>query len=211
MISKLVFERMAGKKRLYKEDFDRKKLQSVQVGSFYVEHTIYNVLSEISGRDNFVVKTSQNKKYDYGGNVIRETATSAATFSIKKKATKTELFELFSRLSCNDIWSAVYYIQDKDVSWQEKLIQKIKSFSEEDALKYIKKDFPTIGKTRREMIGQKVLLTSDNNYYTVRDLSVHFEELETNKPEIAAKKSIRMLDVNTLQSLIFNDVKYILK
>ena len=81
-----------------------------------------------------------------------------------------------------------------------------------DAVKYVKENFTTFGKITRELAGQKILPTSDNNYYTVRDLKIYFEELDKEcGAEMAARNSIRKLDVNTLQSLIFNSVKYVLK
>lgn len=83
--------------------------------------------------------------------------------------------------------------------------------NKEEAVKYVKKDFTTFGKIKRQITGQKILLKSVNNYYTVRDLNIYFEDLDKNGVEIASKNSIRTLDVNTLQSLIFNGVKYILK
>lgn len=62
------------------------------------------------------------------------------------------------------------------------------------------------------MVGQKISLKSDNNYYMVRDLNIYFDELsKSNDIDTAVRNSIRKLDINTLQSLIFNNVKYILK
>lgn len=46
----------------------------------------------------------------------------------------------------------------------------------------------------------------------VRDLEIHFNLLNDDKSvDEAHRQSIRNLDVNTLQFLIFNGVKYILK
>lgn len=204
------------KKRVYDEAFERKKLQSVQVNDFYVEHTVYKVLKraemKTSDHTTYSIRTGENSKFSYSESIIMETATSATAYTNEKKATKTELIELFSKLSLNDIWFAVYYTQDKDNSWQEKIVEKIQSMNKNDALKFVKSDFTTFGKTQRELAGQKIDSKSDNNYYIVRDLNIHFEELSSNKPvSMAAKKSIRMLDVNTLQCLIFNGVKYSLK
>lgn len=202
-------------KRLYDEAFERKKLQKVEIGSYYVEHTVYKVLKrEIPGYCKFnmhIIQTAGKSEFSYGERIILDTATSATTFTSEKKATKTELIELFSNLSMNDIWCATYYTLDKDSTWQEKMVEKIQSMDKDSALKFVKKNFNTFGKTIRELIGQKVNLKSDNNYYTVRDLEIHFDEL-TNVDSVAAMmKSIRKVDINTLQSLIFNSVKYILK
>lgn len=111
----------------------------------------------------------------------------------------------------NDIWFATFFKQNTDNNWQDELVAKIQSMEKDDAVKYVKKDFNTFGKSLRELVGQKITLKSDNNYYMVRDLKLHFDELNTKNLKEAAKKSIRNLDVNTLQSLIFNGVKYILK
>lgn len=201
-------------KRLYEEAFERKKLQNVKINDFYVEHTVYKVnrlqrkgISETV----YSIQTAENFKCSYEETIILETATSATTYIIERKATKTELIKLFSNLSLNDIWFAIYYTQDKDSGWQEKIVEKIQSLDKDNALKYVKNDFKTFGKTKRELVGQKINLKSDNNYYTVRDLNIHFEELTTSGHEIAAKKSTRNLDVNTLHCLIFNGVKYLLK
>lgn len=195
-------------KRLYEEAFERKKLQSVKIQEFYVEHTVYKVLKQDVSSD-FSIQTAENCKFLYDESVILQTATSATMYTCEKKATKTELIELFSNLSINDIWFALYYT--KDTSWQEKFVEKIQSMDKVTALKFVKKDFAIFGKRNREMVGQKMCMKTDNNYYTVRDLNIHFDELTNCKPEIAAKKSIRKLDVNTLQCLIFNGVKYMLK
>lgn len=203
---------MANKKRIYEEAFEHKKLQCIKVDDFYVEHTVYKVIKKQEYPDvSYSIKTAQNCNFMYGESVIKGTAASATSYTCEKKATKSELIELFSKLSMNDIWFATYLTQDKDKNWQEELAMKIQSMSKDDAVKYIKKDFTTFGKSSRELAGQKSSLHSDNNYYMVRDLNIYFEELKTNDPTIAAKNSIRLLDVNTLQSLIFNNVKYILK
>lgn len=65
---------------------------------------------------------------------------------------------------------------------------------------------------KRTIIGHKISTTSQNNYLLVRDLEEHFKQLEEeNDVDKAEKKSISNLDVNTIQYLIFNGVKYVLK
>lgn len=204
-------EKMSTKKRLHEEAFNRKKLRSVEVDDYLVEHTIYKVKKRYDGHS-FDIKTAQNSEYIYADNIIRETATSATLYVDEKKATKTELIKIFSSLSINDIWNATYLIQDKNENWQEELATKIQSMDKKDAVKYIKKDFATFGKVERRMVGQKISPNSDNNYYLVRDLNIHFDALEEGvNVAVAAKNSIRQLDVNTLQTLIFNSIKYVLK
>lgn len=198
-------------KRSYEEVFKRKPLHCVKVDDFYVEHTVYKVNRRLGESDSFSIKTAGNSLFSYGESVIKETSTSATIYTTEKKATKTELIELFSNLSLNDIWFATFLKYDNERSWQDELVTKIQSMGKDDAVKYVKKDFSTFGKSLRELAGQKITLKSDNNYYIVRDLNIYFDELKTNGLEAAAKKSIRKLDVNTLQSLIFNNVKYILK
>lgn len=197
-------------KRTYDDAFIYRPLQTVKIGDFYVEHNVYKVIDQIS-LEAFHIKTMQRSCFDYGENVIKETATSATLYTCVKKATKTQLIELFSCLSINDIWHASFLKQSQDNTWQDDLVTKIQSLEKNDALKYVKKNFATIGKTPRELTGQKIALKSDNNYYEVRDLNIYFDELDTNGAELAAKNSTRKLDVNTLQSLIFNGVKYVLK
>lgn len=198
-------------KRSFEDAFKRQPLQEVKVDDFYVEHTIYKVTKENEISKFFDVKTTQNSKFQYHDNVIKETATSATLYTSERKACKTELVELFSNLSVNDIWFATFLKLEKDRNWQEELVQKIQSMKKDDAVKYVKKDFTTFGKINREIVGQKIDLKSHNNYYTVRDLNIYFDELKANGIESAEKNSVRQLDVNTIQSLIFNNVKYVLK
>lgn len=73
---------------------------------------------------------------------------------MKKKATKTEIIKLFSNLSLNDIWFAEYYSQDKDSSWQEKLVEKIQSMDKDKALKLVKNHFKSFGRTKN-LLGKK--------------------------------------------------------
>lgn len=199
-------------KRSFSTAFNFKPIKHVQVGDFYVEHTVYKVNKQSTEPYYFDIITSQNSKFQYGESTIKETSTSATLFTSVKKVTKTELIELFSKLTLNDIWFATYFTQDKNKNWTEELVAKIQSLEKSEAVKFLKKDFTTLGKMLREIAGQKILSQSDNNYYLVRDLNIYFDELNTSGVvETAAKSSIRQLDVNTLQSLIFNSVKYILK
>lgn len=199
-------------KRLYEEAFERKKLQNVEINDFYIEHTVYKVKTQDEYSRSFSIQTAENSSFVYGEPIILETATSATAYTSEKKATKTELIELFSKLSLNDIWFAIYYVLDNDATWCEKIVEKIHSMDKDNATKFVKKDFKTFGKIKRELVGQKINYKSDNNYYLVRDLNIHFDELSNGStPTMAAKKSIRNLDVNTLKCLIFNGVKYLLK
>lgn len=206
-------DKMLRPKRLYDKAFEQRNLNGIQEGDFHVENSVYKVLKRNDkSKDYFVVKSAQNSTFDYGEGIIRETSTSATYFDNEEKITKTEMIKLFRNLSIHDIWFAVYFKQDTTNNWQEELVTKIKRMPKNDAIKYVKEDFTTFGKITRELAGQKILPTSDNNYYTVRDLKIFFEELDKGcGAETAAKNSIRKLDVNTLQSLIFNSVKYILK
>lgn len=208
---------MSQRKRSFEEDaFKRKKLKYVKTNDYYVENTVFKVTGQQScfePSSKFLsVKTTLNSKFSYGEEVIKEVATSATMFSEEKKITKTALIKLFSSLSINDIWSAVFYKQETDQNWQEELVAKIQGMQKDDAVKYVKNESNTFGKIIRELKGQKISVTSDNNYYLVRDLYIYFDCLEESSSVLKAEeKSIRNLDVNTLQSLIFNDVKYILK
>lgn len=201
--------------KLYGDAFKRQPLQRVEVGGFYVEHTVFKILDRDppqSGCNYFHIKTMLNKQYSYGEQIIKELSTSMSTYASVEKVTKTTLIKLFSNLSVNDIWFASYLKQDNEKQWQEELVERIRSMEQEEAVKYVKKDFATFGKVERELAGQKIALKSANNYYMVRDLNIYFNVLEKSKSiDQAAKASIRNLDVNTLQSLIFNNVKYELK
>lgn len=208
-------KKMSEQNKIYGDAFKRQPLERVEVGGFYVEHTVFKILDRHpprSGCNYFHIKTMQNKQYSYGEFIIKELSTSMSTYATVEKVTKTTLIELFSHLSLNDIWFASFLKQDLESNWQEEIVQQIRSMNQEEAVKYVKKDFATFGKVERKLSGQKIALKSANNYYMVRDLNIYFDELEkSNSVDQAAKASIRNLDVNTLQSLIFNNVKYELK
>lgn len=197
-------------KRTYEDAFKQKPLQDFEIGDFYVEHTVFKVIEQINP-DSIQIKTMQKSTFDYGVDVIKETATSATLYSRVKKTKKAQLIELFNVLSMNDIWHATFFEQNNDDKWQEDLVAKIRSLGRKDASKYVKRNFATFGNTLKELSGQKLALKSNNNCYEVRDLNIYFNELDANGAEMASKKSVRKLDVNTLQSLIFNGVKYVLK
>lgn len=199
-------------KRIFDEAFERKELKDVKINDFYVEHTVYKVLkcvNETEADPIYCIKTAENHVFDYSKSIILNTASAATSYVNEVKATKTELIKLFSNLSLNDIWFAIYYIKDKDNSWQEEMVEKIQSMDKVNALQFVKNNFNTFGKVKRELIGQKVHLNSNNNYYVVKDLNIHFDELSFGtEPSLASKISIRNLDVNKLECLIFNGVKY---
>lgn len=197
-------------KRSFEKAFERKRLDQVTIGDFCIENTVFKVLSGVNGF--FDIKTSRNSKFNYGISVIKETSTSATIFSEEEQVTKTHLIQLFSTISINHIWTAEFYKYDTDKSWSEKLVTKIQQMEKGVAIDYVKRDISKFGKISRALKGQKLSVSSDNNYYHVRDLEIYFEELEkSSNIANAAKKSIRNLDVNTIQSLIFNGVKYTLK
>lgn len=203
---------MEDSKRSYEDAFKRKVLDSVKEDEFYVEHTVYKVIKRNCIEKNlFNITTLENSNFQYAESIIKATASSATIYKSEKKSTKTELIELFSNLSLNDIWSATFFKYDTDKNWQDVLSAKIQSMSKEEAAKYIKDNFKLFGKVERKITGQKIALKSDNNYYSVRDLDIYFEEMKSKGVENAIKNSQRKLDVNTIQSLIFNSVKYILK
>lgn len=231
---------MSKEKRSFDDAFKRKKLDRIEVGDYYVDCNVYKILyqdidityrvrtSQNVDRKNsekvvedviipkkevkFMVKSTQNFRCKNEEGSMKQLCRSATWFDNEEELTKTELIKLFSILSINEIWSAVFYKHDTNENWQKELVTKIQEMQENDAVKFVKKDFQTFGKITRELKGQKLSMTSDNNYYLVRDLEVYFDSLEEGcSVETSEGKSIRNLDVNTLQSLIFNGTKYILK
>lgn len=200
-------------KRTYEKAFVQKKLNTVKVGDFYSETTIYKVVNEMtSNKNNFNVITTANSKFQYGSKTITDVARSASIYESEMHLTKTDLIKLFSVISTHDVWSAVFYKLETETNWHDDLVTKIQSMEKKDAVKFMKMEFKTLGKTKRELTGNKLCMSSDNNYYTVRDLNLFFNELEkTGNSSQAEKISIRNLDVNTIQTIIFNGVKYTLK
>lgn len=95
---------------------------------------------------------------------------------------------------------------------QKKWVETIQGLTVDKADAYIKKNFGSFGKVNRTIVGHKIKPNSDNNLYMVRDLTIHFDLLKEGKDVDAAhSQSIRNLDINSLQFLIFNGVKYVLK
>lgn len=197
-------------KRTYEDAFKQKTLQDFEIGDFYVEHTVFKVLGQIVP-ESLQIQTLQNVTFDYGVDVFKERSTSATMYTQEKKITKVQLIELFSDLSMNDIWHVTFFEQNNDTEWQNKLVTKIQTLEKNDALKYVKKNFATMCNTMKELSGQKLALKSDNKCFKVRDLNIYFNELNANGPELASKKSTRNLNEDSMQSLVFNGVKYILK
>lgn len=203
---------MLHQKRTFEEAFERKNLNSVKVGDFYAETTIYKVTG-VNGKDNsYDVITTSNSKFQYGEKTITDTATSATIFETEMQVTKTDLINLFSKISIHDVWLAVFYKNNTETNWQDELVTKVQGMEKNEAVKFVKKNFSTFGKITRELTGKKLIMSSENNYYTVQDLNLYFDELQKKGNSTQAEKnSIRKLDVNTIQSLIFNGVKYNLK
>lgn len=120
---------------------------------------------------------------------------------------------MFAKISVNDVWSAQYHTYDKAVEWSKELAETIQGQTVDEASKYIKTNFNLFGKVSRTIIGHKIGTDSNNTYYSVRNLEIHFNLLQKESKTVheAQCQSIRNLDVNTLQYLIFNGIKYVLK
>lgn len=198
-------------KRTFEEAFDHQPLKDVKIGDFCVEITMFKVEPSPYTHE-FNILTTENNKFIYGREIIVKLSKSATLFNSEELVTKTELIELFARISVSDVWSAEYQTFDKTKGWSKELASKIQNLPVNEAADYIKKNFGAFGKTNRKIVGHKIYATSDNNYYQVRDLQIHFDLLKEGKDVQAARKqSIRNLDVNSLQFLIFNGVKYVLR
>lgn len=201
-------------KRTHEEVFERKYLSKVKLNDYYVKIDMFKVLKEDEDSEyktRYYIQTTENNNFKYDENVIKRRAKSATFFDRVEPVTKTELMEIFSKLSIHDVWSAEYEILDKSKDWQKELAKIIQNQSADEASNYIKKNFKSFGKLARTIIGHKIETDSMNNYYTVRDLEVHFNLLNDRFVSEAENQSIRKLDVNTIQYLIFNSVKYVLK
>lgn len=200
-------------KRSYNEEeaFQKRALKRVKVHDFYSKIDVYKV-EGYKYDDKFYITTSDNNEYSYSQVVIKERSKSATMYEKVEEKTKTALIKLFSALSINDVWSAEFLTHEKDSKWHDDLVTKIREMDENEAKKYVKKKFTSFGKVKRELVGRKISPSSNNNYYPVRDLKIHSEALEKGSDvESAEKSSIRQLDVNSLQYLIFNGIKYVLK
>lgn len=67
-------------------------------------------------------------------------------------------------------------------------------------------------KVEKEIFGETLNLKLNADYYTIRDLNIYRKELQTEcKLEDAREKSIRKLNVNSIQYLIIYGIKYTLK
>lgn len=201
-------------KRSYKQAFEHRFLNNVEVGDFYVKIDMYKVTSrdEYNINESYNITTTENNELRYGAEVIKKRSKSATAFDQEQTLTKTELTELFANISISDVWSAEYQTFDKTKEWQKELAETIQGLTVYKASDYVKKNFGSFGKVNRKIIGHKINSNSVNNSYIVRDLTIHFELLEEGvNVNMAERQSIRNLDVNSLQYLIFNGVKYVLK
>lgn len=201
-------------KRTHEKAFERRYLNNVEVDNIYVKIDMYKVTSKNEDRcsESYNITTTENNEFSYNAEVIKKRSKSATSFDQEQTLTKTELIELFANISINDVWSAQYQTFDKTKEWQKELAETIQGLTVHKASDYKKKNFSSFGKVTRAIIGHKINPNSVNNYYMVRDLAIHFDLLaEGVDVDIAHKQSIRNLDVNSLQFLIFNGVKYVLK
>lgn len=198
-------------KRSHESAFERRFLKGVKEGGFYVKIDMFKVLKEESNKK-YRILTTENNDFTYDKSIIIKRSKSATAYDEIQEFTKTQLIELFANISVNDVWSAEFEKYDESDKWHRDLCEIIQGLHNIEASKFIKENFKSFGKINRRIIGHKVNTTSDNNYYIVRDLEILFDMLEEGiLVEIAQKRSIRNLDVNSIQYLIFNGVKYILK
>lgn len=185
-------------------------MQDVKVNEIFVKIDMFKVIDRTEYGCSIITTEKNNFSYDDG--VIKKRSKSATAFDQEQTFTKTELIELFACISINDVWSAQYQTFNKTAEWEKELAVTIQGLTVDQAAEYIKKNFGSFGKTSRTIVGHKINQSSGNNYYMVRDLAIHFDLLQEGKSiQEAEKRSIRNIDVNSLQYLIFNGVKYILK
>lgn len=198
-------------KRSYEDAFEHRFLNKIKINYFYVKTDMFRVYGKnIANR--YKIKTTDNNDFKYDDAVITKRSKSATEFDREEVFTKTELIELFAKISVNDVWSAMYKTYDKTNEWPNDIVEIIKGLTTVKASEYVKRNFMTFGKADRTIIGHKINHDSNNNYYMVRDLQIHFDLLDKGvNVKAAYRQSIRSLDVNTIQYLIFNGVKYILK
>lgn len=189
-------------------------MKRVVIENYCFEHNVPKILKKsINNKDRYDILTDEKNQFSYDSHVIQNSTTSSANhYEKEEKITKTRFINLFSDISENDIWSATYLINEKDKEWSKALVTKIQSMDYNEAVSFVKKNHLQFGKMKRDIIGQKIQHGSSNNYYLVRDLSLYFQALEGgDSVKTACNKSTRKLDINTLQTLIFNNVKYELK
>lgn len=109
-------------RRSYKKAFERRILNKVEVDDFYVEINMYKVQAKRpSYRTEYDIITTENNGFIYGSDVITKQSKSASAFNREEAFTKTELIELFSNISINDVWSAHYQTYDKTKEWSKKV------------------------------------------------------------------------------------------
>lgn len=199
-------------KRVYKDAFKRKFLKNVKVDDIFVKLITYKVTSQNELTEIYSITTTENEEFKYYGYDIKTRSKSATAFDEEQTVTKNKLMNLFANISTNDVWSAEYQTFDKTKEWYKELAQTIQGLPADKAGDYIKKNSRSFGKVNRKIIGRKINIDSINNYYMVHDLAKHFEIIEEGcGSDFAMDHSIRNLDVNSIQYLIFNGVKYISK
>lgn len=89
-------------KRTFEEAFERKYLSEVSLNDYYVKIDMFKVLKEDVNRDfviRYDIQTTEKNNFKYEEGVIKKRAKSATHFNREEALTKTELVELFSKLS----------------------------------------------------------------------------------------------------------------
>lgn len=202
----------AAKRKIMEDAFVRTDLEDIVENSYCVESSTYKILRKTKERDGFVILTDRGKIHDFHNECIRYTAMSASAFRTVVKVTKTEIIEIFATIPFSDIWTATFYKKNIETDWAMNFVKEITKMSVEKAAAYTRSNIDTINKTERTMTGKKNSIKPNNNMYSVRDLVLYFDELTKSKDVKSAEKcSFRYLDVNSITTLIYNNIKYVKK
>lgn len=196
-------------KRMLEEAFKRKCVKKVRVGDFYVKNDIFKVKKNDFHHIFFTTIEGSIGKYNY--DYTLKEAKSATAYDDNKVITKTQLKEIIDALSINDVWSVGYKKRVANNYWSSELWEDLQDMEDDEAASYIKKNYTTFGQVNRYLTCQKIVHNSINDYYTVRDLERHFELLERYGSDKAFEEPLQSLDLNSIQYLIFNKVRYSLK
>lgn len=131
-------------KRTHDKAFERKILHKVPLNDYYVKIDMFKVLCPTNPQKDFTngfnIKTTENNNFYYGENIIMKRSKSATQFDVEETLTKTDLINLFSKISEHEVWSAQYETFDKSTDWPKKLVAEIQQMAKEEATAYIKKE-----------------------------------------------------------------------
>ena len=178
-------------------------IDKLKVGDYLSETQYYKIL-KINSKTVALIN-EKGIKYNFEKELIVEAMHSASLYEIEKKVNRTEINEILQQAG-NNIFTVNFHKQVKEKDIKEKLVDTIKDedgnlLNSEDIEKKLKKISKELTKgEERTLIGYLVELNSQMGRSLVIDMEIAPEQ-----------NRIRQIDHRTINWLILNNTKYIVK